>query len=753
MKNKFDFLDCLIIHKELKKLVKCKLISVKNHPINNRFQFVFFNHPSKLILEIHLGSSLFLSENKWKAHKKTNFLTTLKSLLVQCFLDSVSLVPWTKVFKMEFRKRLDSNEQTMVVYFELFSVGNLVVTRAESSETLLAWNKKTKQGKKYEVPQNSFQFTVPTNCGLEFFDQSNKVPKRVLELVKIISSEKEEKNNPEGYAKWLNTFFGIEIDVENLYNILLDRNNKLVRQRKFVLLQDTFSPLLLEREVGSVFGLCESFSEVVAKYYAFFKQTNKESKIERVSEKKEKEKEKVAKELLNKIMNNQKLVQKAILAATTFDEFFSELNQTVEEILFVVNRQIRKNSSLNKTTLQNVAAEFPALRGDVKIDKIVIGGCAVYIRNEHVEVAETANKKENFVILKIKDLDFRVEFETYETKLTHLSLFKAAIHQTRQELYSVYCQAKEQLSKLVATKDDILRSVSAKQETKAKQRIASIVCKYQKINTGLRKSYWFEKFYWFLSSENILVLAGKDASSNEALFGKYTTKENDVFFHAEAHKSPAVIAVGLQELLREEKGAATVKESAVFAVLRSKSWKEGIGADVYWVLPEQVSTKAKAGEFAKKGAFIISGKRNYVRLDTDKTNRTAFGLGLVFVRPFPDKEKLINYSEKNALDSFSTANKKFFQNTAEKLSKKFRHDEKVISVLFTCGPIAAISTLEYKYNLVRSLDKKSKLFKKVKEKLLKDVKDEALKELVKTLKEQTDLGNLVELMEVKDWRQ
>jgi len=27
---------------------------------------------------------------------------------------------------------------------------------------------------------------------------------------------------------------------------------------------------------------------------------------------------------------------------------------------------------------------------------------------------------------------------------------------------------------------------------------------------GIRKKYWFEKFYWFISTDGILVISGRD---------------------------------------------------------------------------------------------------------------------------------------------------------------------------------------------------------------------------------------------------
>jgi len=36
-----------------------------------------------------------------------------------------------------------------------------------------------------------------------------------------------------------------------------------------------------------------------------------------------------------------------------------------------------------------------------------------------------------------------------------------------------------------------------------------------------RKVFWFEKFFWFISSENYLVIAGRDAQQNELIVKRY----------------------------------------------------------------------------------------------------------------------------------------------------------------------------------------------------------------------------------------
>ncbi len=55
-----------------------------------------------------------------------------------------------------------------------------------------------------------------------------------------------------------------------------------------------------------------------------------------------------------------------------------------------------------------------------------------------------------------------------------------------------------------------------------------------------RKVFWFERFLWFITSENFLVIGGKDAHQNELLVKKYMDK-GDLFLHCELHGAAVCI--------------------------------------------------------------------------------------------------------------------------------------------------------------------------------------------------------------------
>ncbi|MEK6876082.1 MAG: NFACT RNA binding domain-containing protein, partial [Nanoarchaeota archaeon] len=57
----------------------------------------------------------------------------------------------------------------------------------------------------------------------------------------------------------------------------------------------------------------------------------------------------------------------------------------------------------------------------------------------------------------------------------------------------------------------------------------------------------------------------------------------------------------------------TIKEVADATCTFSRAWKLGLqSSEVFYVSPEQVSKKTKAGEYMGKGAFMVYGKSNYV---------------------------------------------------------------------------------------------------------------------------------------------
>ena len=122
------------------------------------------------------------------------------------------------------------------------------------------------------------------------------------------------------------------------------------------------------------------------------------------------------------------------------------------------------------------------------------------------------------------------------------------------------------------------------------------------------KLFWFDAYRWFISTEGNMVVAGRDAGSNDKVVKKYL-QTGDRYAHADIHGAPSVV-------VKKEAGditGPTMNEACEFAVIYSRAWNAKVGSgSAYWVNPEQVSKTPEAGEFLARGAFVIRGKRNFV---------------------------------------------------------------------------------------------------------------------------------------------
>lgn len=168
----------------------------------------------------------------------------------------------------------------------------------------------------------------------------------------------------------------------------------------------------------------------------------------------------------------------------------------------------------------------------------------------------------------------------------------------------IYAKARE-------AKDKAIRSHELALETEARiaelKRKDALEAQKVKVETKPTKKFWFEAYKWFITTSGHLVLAGRDARTNDQVVKKHLTSV-DRYAHADVHGAPSVVIKEGANASEEE-----LADACVFALAHSKAWNAGIReGSAYWVLPDQVSKTPDAGEFVPRGAFIIRGKRNYV---------------------------------------------------------------------------------------------------------------------------------------------
>jgi hypothetical protein len=117
---------------------------------------------------------------------------------------------------------------------------------------------------------------------------------------------------------------------------------------------------------------------------------------------------------------------------------------------------------------------------------------------------------------------------------------------------------------------------------------------------------WYERYYWFFSSGNILVIVGKNARNDETILKRYT-RQQDLVLHSDLKSPFAVIRNDANQILPAE----TIYEAAVFLACYSEAWEKKMEKEqvsVFYVKPEQIVKPENAG----KGVFEVQGEKKYL---------------------------------------------------------------------------------------------------------------------------------------------
>ncbi|MDR1819825.1 MAG: NFACT family protein [Methanobrevibacter sp.] len=227
------------------------------------------------------------------------------------------------------------------------------------------------------------------------------------------------------------------------------------------------------------------------------------------------------------------------------------------------------------------------------------------------------SRKEISKILKKAKKDGMVEAQIFESMDTLGTLvldiedvkiaidYRKSLAENAEVYYEKGKKAKRKIKGGLVAVEDTKKQLKD-METKRERGIEKIELPKRRVKKPL---LWFEKLRWFLSSDNHLVIGGRDANTNEIVVKKYL-ESNDIYLHGDMHGAPSTVIKEEDVEINDE----TLKESAIFAASFSSAWGNGYGsADVFWVNPDQVSKTPEPGEYLTKGAFIIRGKRNYLR--------------------------------------------------------------------------------------------------------------------------------------------
>ena len=287
-------------------------------------------------------------------------------------------------------------------------------------------------------------------------------------------------------------------------------------------------------------------------------------------------------------------------AVQDIDEQKRILNQQKESLESLIHaadekRRIGDTIYLHLLKLQDLLQQIKEDRSkSIRWEEIVSELSKQKDRDEEasVVVASSIDPAKGVLTIKIDNLSFELNLRQ--------SIFENAA--------SFYEEAKKLEAKVEGIKKAIAET-EEKIEDLNKAQLLRLESEKEVLPVKIKARSWFEKFHWVKSSENFLIVGGRDASTNELLVKKYVDAD-DLIFHADIGGAPFVVLKTGDKVPTNQ----TIFEAAQLAASYSRAWGEGYTSlDVYWVKPEQVSKQAPSGEFLSKGMFMVRGQKNYIR--------------------------------------------------------------------------------------------------------------------------------------------
>jgi predicted ribosome quality control (RQC) complex YloA/Tae2 family protein len=300
----------------------------------------------------------------------------------------------------------------------------------------------------------------------------------------------------------------------------------------------------------------------------------------------------------------------------------------VEQALQVVNSAL--NSGMDWDQLNEI----------VRVEQENQNHVAMLIHQLHLN--------DNTMILKLPS-DTREDVDE-PIKVT-LELSETA-HGNANRMFAQYRAAKEKASKTLEKTEQALQAAQQQAQQQFQQQQYQTV---RALTKQQHKKAWYEKFLWFITSDNYLVLGGKDAQQNELLVKRYLRKQ-DLYLHADVAGAASCVVRGKAASLQAAAATATngispqaLSEAGHWTVCQSVAWKKKMITSAWWVYSHQVSKTAPSGEYLTTGSFMIRGKKNYL-----KPASLELGLGILFRLGDDDPDTLARHANERK-DHFALA--------------------------------------------------------------------------------------------------
>ncbi|RLV91851.1 Ribosome quality control complex subunit 2 [Spathaspora sp. JA1] len=125
----------------------------------------------------------------------------------------------------------------------------------------------------------------------------------------------------------------------------------------------------------------------------------------------------------------------------------------------------------------------------------------------------------------------------------------------------------------------------------------------------MRPKYWFEKFYWFVTNEGYLCLAGRDNSQIDMIYYRHFS-DNDYFVSSDLEGSLKVFVKN--PFKGEPVPPSSIMQAGIFAMSASSGWNGKVTTSAWVLHGDQISKRDYDGSLISSGEFRYTSKKEYL---------------------------------------------------------------------------------------------------------------------------------------------
>ncbi|XP_026743274.1 nuclear export mediator factor NEMF [Trichoplusia ni] len=622
MKNRFNTYDIMCMVTELQRLIGMRVNQV--YDIDSKTYVIRLQRSEeKSILLLESGNRFHTTQFEWpKNNAPSGFTMKLRKHLKNKRLEKLSQLGVDRIVDLQF----GSGEAAYHVILELYDRGNIVLTDHE--RIILNVLRPHVEGDKvrfavkerYPLDRAKTSYAAPSSVELQEIlanckpgDNLKKVLNPKLEFGAAIIDHVLLENGLAGtmkLSKEPGKGFNVEEDLEKLLKALKQAEQLLddarvqvakgyITQKKesrpgpegetFLLASQEFHPMLFAQHRQMPHVEHDTFDRAVDEFFS----TLEGQKIDLKTVQVERE---AMKKLQNVRADHEKRVrelQRAQGADQRAAELVARNQPLVDQARLAVQAALANQMSWD---------DIKDLVKAAQENKDPIASCIKQLK-----------LNTNHITLLLED-PYDSGEEPLPPQLVDIDLSLTAYANARR-LYDQKRSAAKKQQKTLESAGKALKSAEkkTKQTLKEAHTVSNII--------KARKTYWFEKFYWFISSDNYLVIGGRDQQQNELLVKRYM-RACDVYVHADVSGAASVV---VKNPSAGPLPPRTLAEAGHAAVAYSVAWEAKVMTRAWWVHASQVSKTAPTGEFLTTGSFMIRGRKNYLLPD-----QLQFGFSFMF---------------------------------------------------------------------------------------------------------------------------